>query len=315
MGNRATARAVDSRRESVHRSGVILVATLVTLAAIPAGADTLDLRREYPYNLGPRPHLATEAPPGHLGRLDPAVYGTWYADRFLWSPEEAEPIRWPRGVTCLDHLTKVEWMEPRREKGIYGYARKRALRYFKRAFVHQLDARLHGDPSYSINEYARQMGAYQRSVFLNDLNRTCPDIEEVLGFRTRTRAAPDPYVARLGPVRIDEHYRFEIDLDDIWGEPEPEPDEEVAVPTAPARGRAARKRSPRIFDVKVSPRIGMRASIPFDVREVVRSYGARVSLDFLPRKGVGSLFRTSAGLKMRPDGEATFTLALIEKRF
>ena len=261
-----------------------------------------------------QPRSRAEKLPVRTDGLDPGLYGEWFRRRFLWSPEEAVPHVADPGRGALDHLTEIRWVEPKRD-GLYRYVRKRARSYYKRLYVRQLDSIWESDPSFTANDYGQAMRRYRRACAMQDGAGRSPTIQEVLERRRPVRAARYPYVARLGPVRVDEDYRVQIDMHDLFGETD---DADGAVEGASGRGPAVRGRRRkasrgRWFDLKISPRVAVGAS--YDQDRWVRNYGGRVSVAVLPRPGRGPLFTSAAKLKITPDGKATLTIDLFHKRF
>lgn len=300
---------------------VLCVATLMVTQraraagpkASPAGPDKKRSRLQN-FDLQPRPHDVNL--PARTEGLDPGLYGEWFHQRFLWSPEEAVSLAPDPGRGALEHLTEVRWVEPKRD-GLYRYVRKRARSYMKRLYVQQLDAIWAADPSFTANDYAEAMRRYRRAGSEARSGQTVPSIQDLLEGRRPPRVVRYPYVARFGSMRIDEDYRVQIDFHDLLGDggdPAPGLDEEPVVPR-PVRDRRP-PRGPtrgRWFDLKVSPRVAVGASPEWT--GWLRNYGGRVRVDVLPRRGLGPLFSSGARLKIKPDGEAILTIDLFEKRF
>ena len=263
-----------------------------------------------------QPHSYKQPLPAQARELDAGLYGEWYRSRFLWAPAEVGPLSLGGGTGSLDQMTEMDWFEPRR-KGLFRYVRRRFLSYLKHLHSDQIKERWKDDPSFTPKEYAEARRALRESIRMNDLFRRKPTFQEVLTGRRPPRAARNPYVARVGAVRVDEDYRLDVDLDDLLGGPD---SSEVAAepartPRTPSRRSKSRARRGRWFQLKVSPRGIVSGGRGIEPQDIVRNYGARVSLYVLPRRGRGPLFTSAARLKVTPRGEATLTIDLFKKRF
>jgi hypothetical protein len=279
------------------------------LSSSPSPVDSKKLPATQP-DLHSRSHLETTP---ELGRdLDRATLLEWYRDRFLWDPARPDLSGEEGTEGCLAQLTEKKWVQ-RPKGGAYRYLRKKALHYFKKHYRRQLRENLERDPSYSFDDFEAGHQAWHRASLIQSVNDRPLQFGEVVGEEGPNEAAPDPYIARVGPFRIDDVYRLEVDLHDLWSAEAPEYD---PVPGLGAPARTLRKAPRRrLLNLKMSTRLGVRVGNGLEAQDILRNYGAKFKAEYLPGRKKGPLFASEIGVKMTLDGRARITLNLIEKRF
>ena len=297
-----------------------VVAVLFSLVAATAAADdartTAVPPSETPQNSPTRqPNLRFESSLGELtspDRIAESIAPEQSRDQFLWDPLHPFAAATTERVDSLDQVTEKNLVQ-RKRQGLYRYLRKRAVRYYKRYHKGQIRRAWRTDPSYTNDDAVADSGAWYKAARRQAWSELSPRISGISGGPPRELCAPQAYVARLGPLRIDEGYRLEIDLQDLWSPEAPEYDP-VPGQVAPARslGKTPER---RWVDVKISPRVNVRVGNGFAAEDLLRNYGGRVRFSFLPTGPDGPLFSSSIRLKVRLDGRAQLTINLIEKRF
>ncbi|MCZ6691174.1 MAG: hypothetical protein O7H41_16430 [Planctomycetota bacterium] len=297
-----------------------VVAVLFSLVAATAAAD--DFRStavppsEIPQNSPTRqPNLRFESSLEELSspdRIPETTAPERSRDEFLWDPMHPFAAAATERVDCLDQVTEKN-LVPRKRQGLYRYLRKRAVRFYKRYHKGQIRRARRTDPSYTYDDEVADSGAWYKAARRQAWSEEPPRISGISGGPPRELCARQAYVARLGPLRIDEGYRLEIDLQDLWSPEDPEYD---PVPGQVAPARSLRKTPERRWvDVKISPRVNLRVGNGFRTEDLLSNYGGRVRFSFLPNGTEGPLFSSSIRLKVRLDGRAQITLNIIEKRF
>lgn len=300
-------------------------AILVLLVATTAVADDSSRTDASPVSPAIRPSREQRPPePEYRSRtrlqvsppseteINTEAYADWYERRFLWDPGAPGSLFDNGEIDCLSKVTAKRWVQ-RRRGGAYRYLRKRAVHYFKREYRRQAKRDWRKNPSFGFEDYEASQAAWGRGNLLHKLKDHPIRIAGIPGRTTPEVTPQEPYIARIGPLRIDDTYRLEVDLNDLWSSEAPEYD---TVPGAASPARSLRK-SPRRrwVDVKVSPRMNVRVGRGNDAADVLRSYGGRVKVTILPRRPEGPLFRSSVKVKMDLDGDVRITFNLLEKHF